>query len=88
MTVTSPVAVDSHLRLDISVENTVAMHVVDRLEHLVHVILHSLLRQVVPPSLDGLVHVHVHELEDQGESPGRFIARQRKLNVKNDVSRI
>lgn len=44
-------------------KDSIAMHVVDRLEYLIHVVLDSLLRQVVSPSLDCLVHVHVHQFE-------------------------
>ena len=54
-----------HLRLYVSVENSVTMHVIDRLEHLVHVVFYSLFWQVVTPAFDRLIHVHVHELEDQ-----------------------
>ena len=64
MTVTGQVTVMACLRLDISVENSVTMHVVDRFEHLVHVILDSLLWQVVPSALDCFIHVHIHKLED------------------------
>ena len=64
-----------YLRFDVTVEDAVAVHVVYRLEHLVHVVLHSLLRQVVPPALDRLVHVHVHELEDQSKTTCGFIAK-------------
>ena len=53
-----------YLRLNVSVENTVSVHVIYRLEDLVHVVFDSLLWQVVPPSLDRLVHIHVHEFED------------------------
>lgn len=59
---------------DVAVEDAVSMHVVDALDQLVHVILHPVLRQVVPLALDGVVHVHVHEFENQCESTGGFIA--------------
>ena len=50
------------------------MHVVDGLQQLVHVILDSVLRQVVPLTLYGVVHVHVHELEDECEAARWLIA--------------
>lgn len=51
------------LRLNVSVENAVFVHVVDGFKHLVHVKLHSLLWQVSPPAFDRFVHVHIHQLE-------------------------
>ena len=53
------------LRLDVTMEDAVAVHVVDRLQQLVHVVLDAVLRQVVSLALDGIVHVHVHQLEDE-----------------------
>ena len=44
-------------------ENPVTVHVIDGFEHLIHVILNTLLWEVVSPSLDSLIHVHVHKLE-------------------------
>ena len=55
-------------------KNAVPVHVVDSLYQLVHVVLDSVLRQVVPLALDDVVHVHVHELEDEGEAARRLIA--------------
>ena len=45
-------------------KDAVPVHVVDGLEHLVHVVLDAGLWQVVPAALDRLIHVHVHQLED------------------------
>ena len=56
-------------------ENSVSMHVIDRLEHLIHVVFHSLLWKVMTSTLDRLVHVHVHELEDQSKTTCGFIAK-------------
>ena len=56
------------LRLDVAVEDAVAVHVVHALEQLVHVILDALLLQVLPPPADELVDVHVHQLEDERET--------------------
>jgi len=58
-------------------KNAVAMHVVDGLEQLVHVVFDAILRQVVPFALDGIVHIHVHELEDEGEAPSWLITNNR-----------
>ena len=44
-------------------ENPVAVHVIDGFEHLIHVILDSLLWKIVSPTFDCLIHVHVHKLE-------------------------
>lgn len=52
------------LRLNVSVENTIFVHVVDRFKHLVHVKLNSLLWQVSPPAFYRLIHVHIHQFED------------------------
>ena len=49
-------------------ENTVTMHVIYRLHELVHVVLDALLWQIVPAALDGIVHVHFHEFENEGET--------------------
>ena len=54
-------------------ENAVTVHVVYRLHQLVHVVLHALLGQVVPSSLDRVVHVHLHQLENEGESTSRLV---------------
>ena len=47
-------------------EDAVTVHVIDSFHELVHVVLDALLWQVMASSLDGVVHVHLHELEDQG----------------------
>ena len=66
-----------NLRFDVSVEDTIAMHVVDGLEDLVDVELDPLLGQVVPPPFDRLVHVHVHQLKHQCQPPRRLITINR-----------
>lgn len=55
-------------------KDSVAVHVVNCLEHLVHVVLDPLLGQVVTTSLYRFVHVHVHQLEYERESARRFVA--------------
>lgn len=62
-------------------EDAVFVHVINRLEHLIHEVLNSILWQVVPPALDRFVHIHVHQLKNQGESTGRFIAIIRQLKL-------
>ena len=49
-------------------ENAVTVHMVYRFHQLVHVILDALLWQIVAATLDGVIHVHLHELEDEGQS--------------------
>ena len=61
------------LRLDVTMENAVPVHVVYRLHELVHVVLDTLFWQVVATALDGVVHVHLHELEDEGQPAGRLV---------------
>ena len=70
-------------RLDVSVEDSVPVHVLDCLDQLVHVVLHSLLWQVVGPPLYCLVHVLLHQLENQGQSTRRLVIKD--LNKLDDV---
>ena len=66
----------SHLRFDISVEYSISVHMVNSFQYLVHVVFDALFRQVMPPALDSLIHVHVHQLKDKSQSTCRFIAIQ------------
>lgn len=66
-------------------ENSVPVHVVDGFEHLVHVILDSRLRQVVPSALDGFIHIHIHELKYEGQSASWFIT---KFEAKRSVEKV
>ena len=52
-------------RLDVSMEDTVPVHMVDGLYELIHIVLDPILRQVVSLSFDSIVHIHIHKLEDQ-----------------------
>mmetsp|Transcript_32346 Transcript_32346/g.71678 ORF Transcript_32346/g.71678 Transcript_32346/m.71678 type:complete len:232 (-) Transcript_32346:217-912(-) len=61
------------LGFDISVEDSIPVHVVQCLQGSVHIVLHLLFRQVVPPALDSFVQVHVHELKNKGQATRRFI---------------
>lgn len=69
------------LRLDVAMKNAVSVHVVNRFEHLIHVVLDSLLWQVVAASLDRFVHVHVHQFEHEGKSPCRFITSNETIRT-------
>ena len=54
-------------------EDTVTVHVVDGFHELVHIVLDALLGEVVTSTLDGIIHVHLHELENECKSPSRLI---------------
>ena len=54
-------------------ENAVSMHVINRFNELVHVILDSIFWEITASTLDSVIHVHIHQLEDQGQSPCRLI---------------
>ena len=49
------------------------MHVIDRLEHLIHHGLDARLRQRYALSFYCLIHVHLHELEDECQTARWFI---------------
>jgi len=55
-----------YLRLDVSVKNAIAMHVVNGLQHLVHVVPYPLLRQVVSAAFNGFIKIHVHQFKYKG----------------------
>ena len=55
-----------YLRFNVSVENAISVHVLDRLEQLIDVELHAGFGQVSRSSLDSLVKIHLHEFEDEG----------------------
>ena len=74
---------ENHLRFNVPVKNTVFVHVIDCLDHLVHVIADPRFWQVVPAALDCLVHVHVHQFEDEGKAT-RWLVIQH-LNQRDDV---
>lgn len=54
-------------------KNAVFVHVINGFDHLVHIIANSGFWEVVAAALDGLVHVHVHELENERKTASRFI---------------
>lgn len=51
---------------DVSMEDALHVHVFDGHNELVDPVLDLGLGQVALPALDGLVEVHIHQLEDQG----------------------
>ena len=57
-----------YLRFDVSVENAVLVHMIDGFEDLIHQESHSVLGQIVTSSLDGFIHVHVHQFEYECQS--------------------
>ena len=63
-------------------KDPVFVHVIDRLEDLIHEELDPILRQVVSASLYRFVHVHVHELKHQSETASGFITTLSSL-IKN-----
>ena len=72
-----------HLRLNVAVEDSISVHVLDCLQQLVDVGLDSRLRQVVWPAFDGFIQIHFHYLKDEGQSTCRFIVKH--LNQLNNV---
>ena len=48
-------------------KNSVFMHMVNRSDNLVHVVFYPSLVEVVSAALYSFVHVHVHQLENQGQ---------------------
>lgn len=55
------------LRLDVSVENPVTVHMLDSLQKLVNPHLDLCFWEVVGPPFDRFVEVHLHELKDKRE---------------------
>ena len=64
-----------NLRLDVSMKNTVLVHVIDRLDDLIHVEFDSLFWQIVSASFDCLIHIHIHEFENKSESACGLIVK-------------
>lgn len=58
--------IDQYLRFNVPVENTISVHVLDRLEQLIDVELDAGFGQVSRSSLNSFVKVHLHELKDEG----------------------
>jgi hypothetical protein len=56
-------------------KNPVPMHVLDGFEELVHVVLNSLLWEIVRTAFNGFVQVLVHQLEHKGKPSGRLVVK-------------
>lgn len=61
--------------LDVSMKNPVPMHVLDGFEELVHVVLNTLLWEIVRTAFNGFVQVLVHQLEHKGKPSGRLVVK-------------
>lgn len=51
------------------------MHVFNGFDELEHIVFDPLLRKVIRPSLDGFVHILLHEFEDEGKSTRGLIVK-------------
>lgn len=54
-----------NIRLDVSMEDAISVHVFYGFEELIHVELDAGLGQVRRSPLDGFIKVHLHEFENQ-----------------------
>ena len=63
-------------------EDSVAVHMVNRLHQLIHVVFDALLRQIVSATLYSIIHVHLHELEDEGQAP-RWLVVENLIQLDN-----
>jgi hypothetical protein len=66
------------------VKYAVAMHMLDSFKQLIYVRLHTSFGQIVRPSFNGLIQIHVHNLEDKSKPACWFIVEN--LNELNDVA--
>ena len=67
-----------YLRFYVSVKNSISVHVLNRLEELIDVEFDSRFRQVRCSTLDCLVQIHLHELENESKATRGFITKQTK----------
>lgn len=74
---------NSNLRLDVSVENPISVHVLDGFHQLEEVVFHFVFGQVALSALDRFVEVHFHDLKHEGQSACRLIVQN--LDQLNDV---
>lgn len=63
----------SHLRLDVSMEDSVPVHMLYSFQDLIHLFLDLRFRYVVLPTINGIIQVTIHQLEHQGQSTSRFV---------------
>ena len=71
------------LRLDISMEDSISVHVLNGFQELVDVAFDFCLGQVVGTAFDRLIQVHLHDLKDEGQPPSRLIVQH--LDQLNNV---
>ena len=64
-------------------ENPVPVHVLDRLEQLIHIVFDPGLGQVVLSALDCLIQIHFHDFEDEGQPARRLVVQH--LNQLDNV---
>ena len=65
-----------YLRFYVSVKYSISVHVLNRLEELIDVEFDSRFWQVSCASLDCLVQIHLHELENKSKAARGFITKQ------------
>ena len=71
------------LRLDIAMEDSISVHVLNGFQELVNITFDFGLGQVVGTAFDRLIQVHLHDLKDEGQPPGRLIVQH--LDQLNNV---
>ena len=68
-----------YLRLNITMEDGILMHMLYSFKQLVDVPLHSGLAQVVHAAFNSLIHVHFHDFKHKGQTACRLIAITRRF---------
>ena len=68
-----------YLRFDVPMKDSITVHMIDGFQDLIHVILDALLWQVVSPALDGLVHVHIHQLKHKCKATSGLVTRKKRV---------
>ena len=56
-------------------KDTVTVHVIDSFHELVHVVLNALLWQVMTSTFNGIIHIHLHQLENKRQSSSGLIVK-------------
>ena len=54
-------------------KDTVTVHVIDSFHELVHVVLDAFLWEVVTSTFNGIIHIHLHQLENKRQSSSGLI---------------
>lgn len=63
------------LRFDVSVENAVSMHMLNSFQDLESLKLHFAFWDVILATIDGVIQVTIHQLENEGQTPSWFIVQ-------------